>query len=136
VYLYANLLRISPQTADNPDRDYLLLSKGHDVPALYGTLAELGYIERERLKNHLKTTDSIYWHPNRTIPGVEFHSGSLGHLLSVGLGIALDENKSYYIPLSHSEGDTLDYQSLEAHLAPLFKSSDIVKICCFVKLPF
>jgi transketolase len=90
VYLYRNVLQLAPQALDNPDRDYLFLSKGHDVPALYGTLAELGYIERERLRGHLKTSDSIYWHPNRAVPGVEFHSGSLGHLLSVGIGVALD----------------------------------------------
>src|SRR4051812_42048858 len=81
VYLYSRHLSISPARLDDPDRDYLFLSKGHDVPALYGTLAELGYIERERLANHLSPDDSIYWHPNRRIPGVEFHSGSLGHLL-------------------------------------------------------
>ena len=40
--------------------------------------------------HHLKTDDSIYWHPNRNVPGVEFHSGSLGHLLSVAIGVALD----------------------------------------------
>lgn len=90
VYLYAHYLRISPQTLDDPNRDYLFLSKGHDVPALYGTLAELGYISRDRLQNHLKASDSLYWHPNRNIPGVEFHSGSLGHLPAVGLGVALD----------------------------------------------
>ncbi len=90
VYLYTEVLNISPSLLKDQDRDYLLLSKGHDVPALYGTLAELGFIEKERLLNHLKTIDSIYWHPNRNIPGVEFHSGSLGHLLSVGIGIALD----------------------------------------------
>ncbi len=90
VHLYTRVLRLSPATLDDPGRDYLFLSKGHDVPALYGTLAELGYIPRERLANHLKTTDSIYWHPNRAVPGVEFHSGSLGHLLSVGIGVALD----------------------------------------------
>ncbi len=90
VYLYSQVLNISPETLADPNRDYLLLSKGHDVPALYGTLAELGFISRERLSNHLKTDDSIYWHPNRTIPGVEFHSGSLGHLLSVAIGIAID----------------------------------------------
>jgi len=90
VHLYSRVLRVSPATIGDPDRDYLLLSKGHDVPALYATLAELGFIEKERLKQHLKTSDSIYWHPNRAIPGIEFHSGSLGHLLSVGVGIALD----------------------------------------------
>ena len=80
------VLRVSPRRSTIPTRDYLLLSKGHDVPALYGTLAELGYFATERLENHLTTTTTIYWHPNRAIPGVEFHSGSLGHLLSVGIG--------------------------------------------------
>jgi transketolase len=90
VFLYTRFLYVSRDLACNPDRDYLLLSKGHDVPALYGTLAELGFIEPERLANHLKPHDSLYWHPNRAIPGVEFHSGSLGHLLAVGAGIAYD----------------------------------------------
>jgi transketolase len=88
--LYTRVLNVTPATGKDPDRDVLLLSKGHDVPALYATLAELGFIEKERLQNHLKTNDTIYWHPNRNVPGVEFHSGSLGHLLSVGIGIALD----------------------------------------------
>ena len=90
VYLYHHFLNVAPETINSPDRDLLLLSKGHDVPALYGVLAELGFITRERLKNHLSTGDHIYWHPNTQIPGIEFHSGSLGHLLSVGLGMALD----------------------------------------------
>lgn len=90
VHLYTRVLRTSPATAQDPDRDYMLLSKGHDVPALYGTLAELGWFNPERLANHLDPDDAIYWHPNRAVPGVEFHSGSLGHLLSVGAGIALD----------------------------------------------
>lgn len=90
VYLYDRVLRTGPDRALDPDRDYLLLSKGHDVPALYGTLAERGYFPVARLANHLAVSDHLYWHPNRAIPGVEFHSGSLGHLLSVGMGIALD----------------------------------------------
>jgi transketolase len=90
VHLYGRVLRIAPETVSHPDRDYLFLSKGHDVPALYGTFAELGYIPRERLANHLSVADSLYWHPNRAVPGVEFHSGSLGHLLAVALGVALD----------------------------------------------
>ncbi len=90
VHLYSRVLRVAPDRREDPDRDYLLLSKGHDVPALYATLAECGFFPGERLQNHLKTHDSVYWHPNRDLPGVEFHSGSLGHLLSVGLGIALD----------------------------------------------
>jgi transketolase len=90
VHLYKNYLNVTKENLKSPDRDYCLLSKGHDVPALYGAFAELGFIEADRLKNHLKTTDSIYWHPNRDVPGVEFHSGSLGHLFSVSMGIAKD----------------------------------------------
>jgi transketolase len=90
VHLYDRVLRITPDTVDDPDRDVLLLSKGHDVPALYGTLAEHGFIAPARLSRHLSTDDVLYWHPNAGVPGVEFHSGSLGHLLAVGIGIALD----------------------------------------------
>lgn len=88
VYLYNQYLNLPSPT--DPERDYFFLSKGHDVPALYGTLVEKGVLESSRLANHLKTTDNIYWHPNRSIPFVEFHSGSLGHLLSVAIGVALD----------------------------------------------
>jgi transketolase len=90
VYLYSNFLNIHKDNLQYPNRDYLFLSKGHDVPALYGTLVERGILDESRLKNHLSTSDDIYWHPNRKIPGIEFHSGSLGHLPSVALGVALD----------------------------------------------
>jgi transketolase len=90
VYLYSEYLNIAPETLDAPERDYLMLSKGHDVPALYGTLVELGFFSKERLKNHLSPADNLYWHPNTKIPGIEFHSGSLGHLPSVAIGIAMD----------------------------------------------
>lgn len=90
VYLYKNFLNISPLNLNDPLRDYLFLSKGHDVPALYGTLVDVGILTEDRLNNHLKTNDFIYWHPNRMVPGIEFHSGSLGHLISVSMGVALD----------------------------------------------
>ena len=90
VYLYSEFLNINKYNLNSPDRDYLFLSKGHDVPALYGTFAELGLLEKDRLKNHLSTSDHIYWHPNTKIPGIEFHSGSLGHLPSVAIGVAMD----------------------------------------------
>lgn len=83
VSLYADCIRLSPERLDSPDRDFVLLSKGHAVPALYSTLIELGFLSPEQLTH-------VYWHPNRSVPGVEFHSGSLGHLLSVGIGMALD----------------------------------------------
>jgi transketolase len=90
IYLYSEYLNVNPGNIKDPSRDYFFLSKGHDVPALYGMLAESGFFDKERLKNHLKTNDYIYWHPNTNIPGIEFHSGSLGHLLSVSSGVAVD----------------------------------------------
>jgi transketolase len=90
VYLYKEFLNVSQNNFKDPKRDYFFLSKGHDVPAVYGTYVEMGWLEEARLKNHLKTNDFIYWHPNRNIPGIEFHSGSLGHNLSVACGVAID----------------------------------------------
>lgn len=90
VYLYTQYLNVRENNLDDPNRDYFFLSKGHAVPALYGTFVELGLLELDRLRNHLRAADSIYWHPNRDIPGIEFHSGSLGHLLAVAVGVALD----------------------------------------------
>ncbi|MGO9612562.1 MAG: transketolase [Dissulfurispiraceae bacterium] len=90
VFLYARFLNISRETLKEETRDYLFLSKGHAVPALYAVFAELGFLDPARLERHLETDDSIYWHPNTSIPGVEFHSGSLGHILPVAAGVALD----------------------------------------------
>jgi transketolase len=90
VYLYADYLNLHHANLNDPNRDYLFLSKGHDVPALYGTFAELGLLDSVRLNDHLSVDDHIYWHPNTNIDGVEFHSGSLGHLPSVAIGVAMD----------------------------------------------
>ncbi|MCS6981294.1 MAG: thiamine pyrophosphate-dependent enzyme [Flavobacteriales bacterium] len=102
VYLYASgRFRLGPAYINDPDRDRVFLSKGHDVPALYATLAELGFFPVERLKNHLHPLDHLYWHPNRQVPGVEFFSGSLGHLPAVGLGVA------YHLKLKGSKSHVI-----------------------------
>jgi transketolase len=90
VYLYKEFINVNKNNLNDPNRDYFFLSKGHDVQALYGLFVELGFLAEERLKNHLKTEDFLYWHPNVNIPGIEFHSGSLGHLMSVAVGVAMD----------------------------------------------
>ena len=89
VHLYARVMR-GACTSD-PDRDRFILSKGHAVPALYGVLVELGHLQASRLEAHLSADeDDIYWHPNAALPGVEIHTGSLGHGLALAAGIALD----------------------------------------------
>ena len=132
VFLYKEFLNINKDNLNDPERDYLLLSKGHDVPALYGTFAEIGWIERDRLKNHLKTDDSIYWHPNRNIPGIEFHSGSLGHLLSVSIGIALDckmKGQKNKVVVILGDGELNEGSIWEAALvAAAFKLDNLIAI--------
>ncbi len=90
LFLFNNFNRINENPADPYDKDYFFLSKGHAVPALYAVFAEIGLLEKDRLDNHLKSNDYIYWHPNVQIPGVDFHSGSLGHGLPVAVGVAID----------------------------------------------
>ncbi|MFZ0454422.1 MAG: 1-deoxy-D-xylulose-5-phosphate synthase N-terminal domain-containing protein [Ignavibacteriaceae bacterium] len=119
VYLYSNFLNINKDNLEDENRDFFFLSKGHDVPALYGTFAELGIMEKERLKNHLKTNDFIYWHPNVKVPGIEFHSGSLGHLLSVSAGVALNcklKNKKNKVVVVLGDGECNEGSIWEASL--------------------
>lgn len=119
VFLYSKFLNISQENLKDPNRDYLFLSKGHDVPALYGLFAEIGFIEKSRLDNHLNTNDSIYWHPNTSIPGVEFHSGSLGHLPSVAMGVALDckwKNQTNKVVVVTGDGELNEGSVWEAAL--------------------
>src|SRR5262249_3612554 len=75
-------------------RDWFLLPKGHAVPALYGVLVEVGRLPAERLERHLSQEDRIYLHPHPEVPGVEHHSGSLGHGVPVAAGVALDVQRT------------------------------------------
>ena len=87
-YLYSNIFDIEKIKNRKKDRDILILSKGHAVESLYGVLAQVGIISKDRLENYLTIKDDLYWHPNPNIPGIEFHTGSMGHGLSIGIGMA------------------------------------------------
>jgi transketolase len=87
-YLYSNIFDIEKIKNMEKDRDILILSKGHAVAALYAVLAQVDIISKDRLENYLSVDDDLYWHPNPNIPGIEFHSGSMGHGLSIGIGMA------------------------------------------------
>lgn len=130
VYLYKKFLDISFEKLTDPERDYLFLSKGHDVPALYGTFVQLGWLEEERMNNHVKVNDDIYWHPNTNIPGIEFHSGSLGHLLSVATGVALDikmKKKNNKVIVIVGDGELNEGSNWEALLvASSYKLDNLV----------
>lgn len=87
-YLYSNIFDIKKIKEKQDDRDILILSKGHAVSGLYAVLAEVNIISKDRLDNYLTNNDDLYWHPNPNVSGIEFHSGSMGHGLAIGIGMA------------------------------------------------
>jgi len=82
-------LHISPETADAPQRDRLILSKGHCAAALYSVLALKGFFPVQMLATFMKPLSMLNGHPGRKIPGVEANTGPLGHGLPVAMGSAL-----------------------------------------------
>jgi transketolase len=87
--LYHRVLRVSPDTVDDPDRDRFLLSKGHGPAAYYAVLAAKGFIAESTLDDMASFTSPLGHHPDRLrVPGVEISSGSLGHGLPLAIGVA------------------------------------------------
>jgi transketolase len=87
--LYGSVLRIDPDAPEEPDRDVLVLSKGHGALALYSVLAERGFMPLEELGSYGRPGSRLMGHPLPSVPGVEMPTGSLGHGLALGLGFAL-----------------------------------------------
>jgi transketolase len=87
---YGDVLRLSndPSTIDRENRDRFVLSKGHSGIALYVVLADLGFFDKSEVYN-LNNFHLLGEHPDGNIPGVEVNTGSLGHGLGVGSGMAL-----------------------------------------------
>ncbi len=90
VVLYGRHLRVSPATADDPNRDRLVLSKGHGCAALYAVLAQEGFIPRDELKTFCSIGSKLGGHPDvNKVNGVEASTGSLGHGFAMAVGMAL-----------------------------------------------
>ena len=88
--LYTGVLHVNPADPAMPDRDRLILSKGHAGAAVYAALAERGFFPVEELKTHYANGSRLSGHvSHKGVPGVEFSTGSLGHGLAVGAGMAL-----------------------------------------------
>ena len=90
VDLYHRQMNVSPETADDPGRDYFIMSKGHSMEAYYAVLCSRGFLDLEDVKKRFSQFGSPYiGHPHNTLPGIEMNSGSLGHGLPVSVGLAL-----------------------------------------------
>ncbi|MBS1715438.1 MAG: transketolase [Armatimonadetes bacterium] len=109
--LYGSVLQFDPSRPQSPDRDRFVLSKGHAGAGIYAALAECGFMPVEKLKTHYQDGSDLSGHvSHKGIPGVELSTGSLGHGLGVGCGMAygakLDgETWRTYVLLSDGECD-------------------------------
>ena len=119
--LYYAHLRFDPGNPKWPDRDRFILSKGHAAIGLYPVLADLGFYEGSKLDDFTRLGSSFGDHPDmKKIPGIDFSSGSLGHGLSVALGMALAgrmQGRSYRTYCMMGDGELNEGQIWEAAMA-------------------
>lgn len=88
-YLYTHRMNVDPANPDDPNRDRLVLSKGHAAPALYATLALRGFFPMDEMKTLRKIGSRLQGHPDIKLPGVDMSTGSLGQGISAACGMAL-----------------------------------------------
>lgn len=114
-------LRVNPQVPKDPDRDRFVLSKGHCVETLYAVLADKGFLDIDEVKAKFSRFGSEYiGHPHNTVPGIEMNSGSLGHGLSVCVGMALAgrmEQRPYRVYTLMGDGELAEGSIWEALMA-------------------
>jgi len=131
--LYGDTLRLRRGQPDWPARDRFLLGKGHAAVALYPLLAGLDFFPAEQLDTYTRLGSPFGDHPDmRRIPGIDFSSGSLGHALSVGLGMALAarlHQLDYRVHVLLGDGELHEGQIWEAALAAAHhRASNLIAI--------
>jgi len=128
VALYFHHLNHDPNNPRDPNRDRFILSKGHAAPALYAVLAETGYFDVKELTNLRQINCMLQGHPVcYCTPGIEASTGSLGHGLSFGLGVALAgklDKKSYHVYVMIGDGESNEGQVWEAAAAASHYKTD------------
>jgi len=137
--LYGGVLRTNPSTPDCPDRDRLILSKGHAAAALYAVLAERGFFPKQWLDTFCQDDSRLAGHAtHHGVPGVEVATGSLGHGLSVGCGMALAgkrDGKTYRVFVLLSDGEMDEGSSWEPVLfSPQHQLDNLVAIVDYNKI--
>ena len=119
--LYFHTMKVDPEAPQAPDRDRLVLSKGHTTPALYATLALKGYFPVEELKLFRSVEGHYSGHPDMVhVPGVDMSTGSLGQGISAAVGMALAgqmDRKDHRIYAVLGDGEVEEGQVWEAAMA-------------------
>jgi transketolase len=131
--LYYHALRLRPTEPRWRDRDRFLLGKGHVAIGVYPCLADLGYLPVEWLAGYTRLGSALGDHPDMTkVPGIDFSSGSIGHNLSVGIGMALSarlDDADYRVFVLLGDGELNEGQVWEAAMAAAhFKLGNLVAI--------
>ncbi len=137
--LYFGAMNIRPEQPDWPDRDRLVVSKGHASCMLYTVLANRGYFPVEELNTFRQLNSRLQGHPCMlTTPGVEMSTGSLGHGMSVALGMALAAGllkKSYWTYVLIGDGDLNEGQTWEGIMAAAkFRPARLVALVDYNKV--
>ena len=118
--LYFYKMKHSPDKLDDPNRDRFIMSKGHSVLAQYAGLSEAGYFDRAVLSTTKSLGSLLQGHPERTTPGIEANTGSLGQGLSIGVGMALAgkaDARDYRVYVIVGDGELAEGQIWEAVMA-------------------
>ena len=131
--LYLNILRIDPQRPNWVDRDRFILSKGHACAAFVSILAEIGFFRTELLDTFNKLDGPFGMHPDmHKIPGCDMSTGSLGHGLSVGVGMALAgrlDNRDFRVFVLVGDGECQEGSIWEGAMAAAhYKLDNLIAI--------
>jgi len=137
--LYGRILRLDPTRPDWVERDRFILSKGHGAAILYAVLAKRGFFSEERLDTYCQDGSALAGHVTaHGVQGIEVSTGSLGHGLPIGCGMALAgkrEHKTYRVFVMLSDGELDEGANWEAILfAPHHKLNNLVAIVDYNKI--
>ena len=114
---YSGILQFDAKNPRWEDRDRFLISKGHSGVALFAVLADLGFFHISELNTFCKNGSMLGGHPGKNVPGIEADTGSLGHGLGIGCGLALGakmDNKDYLSVVLMGDGECFEGSVWEA----------------------
>lgn len=137
--LYGNFLKIDPNNPSSPDRDRYIQSKGHAAAILYSVLAETGFFPVQWLDTYCQNGTLLSGHVTQHgVPGVELSTGSLGHGLPVGCGMAIAgkrDNRPFKVCVMLSDGELNEGSNWEAILfAPQHQLDNLIAIVDYNKI--
>jgi transketolase len=136
--LFTGIMRHDPKAPKMPDRDRLVISKGHAAAALYATLAGRGYFPADWLDHYCAPNYPLFGHVSHQVPGVEVSTGSLGHGLPIACGMAIAGQKApvpFRVFTILSDGECDEGSVWEAALfAPFHKLSNLTAIIDYNKI--